>query len=102
VITERTVVGVLHYTHYLNCIITQVTNSVDDIFPELFVAMNSWLNSAHANMTFIDFQALVRPFGILVLKLVLVLNIYAIVTRVSILLGEINPCRYSIFIAAIS
>mmetsp|Transcript_8157 Transcript_8157/g.37112 ORF Transcript_8157/g.37112 Transcript_8157/m.37112 type:complete len:231 (-) Transcript_8157:1226-1918(-) len=69
VISKRRIICVFLYSHQLHGIVTELSDSGDDIVGELNIRVDFWLNRRHANVSFIDSE-LVRAPGSCILKLI--------------------------------
>lgn len=99
-IAERSIVRVLYNTHDLNNLVTQLLYLRKHMLSKMVEGMNLLLDACHANMTFIDGDSFVWPFGPLVFPLVIVeRDVDAIEDMGSIVLPcKIYPCWDTVFI----
>lgn len=101
-ISERSVVGVLHYPHQLDCVVALIHHPVDYVILEIGVAVHFRLNTAHPDVTLVDLQLVVGPCRIWEPEFVVVLEKYTVVAGVLVLNCIRNPGGYPILPGAIS
>ena len=98
-VSKWPIVRMLHDSHYLNHIISSFFYPRKNMIFEMSKRMNFCIYPTHSYMTLINFNVLVLPIWLLILKFVFFkLNVNSIITIILILMSVIYPSRDPIFI----